>query len=484
MNGIRASCWRKYMNARRKHHLSLLCVCAVTLLLWLTWRSYYYPSAFAVANTDSTGLGNIETHAIRASEPVHPRTIPEPTLSFTWNINKGDTLSAIFDNYEIHRSVMYQILSADESLLALDVLSPGHLLTFTVDQETRKLLSMELCIHPGKRVIYRRTENGGFDYEEITIPGQWKKEFLNAMITDSFYVSARESGLTERETGNITDLFRDQIQFARSIRSGDRFEVIRNRQFINGEFTGQSRIEGVRIFRGRRIYSAFLWDDGNYYDLDGNSVTRAFRRYPTTGYYRVSSHFSRARLHPITRRVTPHNGVDFAMSTGTPIISTGDGIVTRVRNHPFAGKYIELQHSGHFTTRYLHLSKILVKRGQTVQRGQRIALSGNTGRSTGPHLHFELHVNGRPVNPLTAKIPTASAIPDEKRVDFNRQVGEIVALMEEPSGKLALHRENSDSSGEVLPGILEAKLLLMPLYYLRQPPLKTDKISIPNLYLN
>ncbi len=482
MNAIWASYWRKCMNKRRKHHLFLLCVFVFTVLLWLTWRSHFHPSAFAVANINTPGLENTETRTMHGSESEHPRAIPETTLRFTWNINKGDTLSTIFNNYEIQQNVLYQILSADESLLALDVLRPGHLLTFTVDQKTRKLLSMELFIHPGKRVIYTRTENGSFEYEEITIPGEWKKEFLNATITDSFYVSARDAGLTEQETGNITDLFRDQIQFTRNIRSGDRFEVIRNRQFIDGECTGQSRIEGIRIFRGMRIYSAFLWDDGNYYDLNGNSVTRAFRRYPTKGHYRITSHFSRARLHPITRRITPHNGVDFAMSTGTPIVSTGDGIVTRVRNHPFAGKYIELQHSSHFTTRYLHLSKILVRRGQTVQRDQRIALSGNTGRSTGPHLHFELHVNGRPVNPLTAKIPTASAIPDEKRVDFTRQVREVVALMEEPLGKMAMNSKNSDSSGDAASVKLEAKFLLMPLHYLRQTSLKTYKTSATSIH--
>ncbi|MEA3470559.1 MAG: peptidoglycan DD-metalloendopeptidase family protein, partial [Thermodesulfobacteriota bacterium] len=101
---------------------------------------------------------------------------------------------------------------------------------------------------------------------------------------------------------------------------------------------------------------------------------------------------------------------------------------------------IEIQNGSHFTTRYLHLSRILVRRGQTVQRGERIALSGNTGRSTGPHLHFELHVNGRPVNPLTAKIPMASAVSNGRLEEFNQRVGELVAMMEEPSRKIAMNR--------------------------------------------
>jgi murein DD-endopeptidase len=445
MNSNLSSYRGKCLNKRRNHRMVLLCVFMITALLWLTWQNFH-PSVFADANTDPSEWGSAEAHLIPELDHISTQAVPEPDLIFTWTITEGDTLCAIFENYEISQSVMYQILSADESLLALDVIRPGHLLTFTLDRETRKLLSMELFIHPGKRVIYKCTEDGSFDYDEITIPGEWKEELLDGHIISSFYLSARNSGLTERETGNVIDLFRDKIQFARDMRSGDRFDVVRSRQFIDGEFTGQSRIEGVRIFRGKRLYSAFLFDDGNYYDLEGKSLARAFRRYPMAGHCRVTSHFSKARRHPITRRISPHNGVDFSMPTGTPILSTGDGVVTRVSNHPFAGRYIEIQNGSHFTSRYLHLGKILVRRGQTVQRGERIALSGNTGRSTRPHLHFELHVNGRPVNPLTAKIPMASAVPNERLEEFNQLVGELVAMMEEPSRKIALHRVNGHFS--------------------------------------
>ncbi|MBN2515477.1 MAG: peptidoglycan DD-metalloendopeptidase family protein [Deltaproteobacteria bacterium] len=428
MNSIWSSDRAKGLNKRRKHLMLLLCVFMITVLLGLTWKTFH-PSVFAVVNTDLSEGGSDEEHAI-----------PEPDHIFTWAISAGDTLTAIFENYEISQNVMYQILSADESLLALDVLSPGNLLTFTLDQKTHKLVSMELFIHPGKRVIYNRVDDTSFNYDEIIISGEWKQELLNGEIIKSFYLSARSASLTDHETGNITDLFRDHIQFARDIRAGDRFQVIRSRQFVDGEFTGQSRIEGVRIFSGKRIYSAFLFDDGNYYDHKGKSLARALRRYPMAGHYRIISHFNPARRHPITHRITQHNGVDFTMPTGTPILSTGDGVVTRVHNHPFAGKYIEIQHGSQYATRYMHLSQILVKRGQTVQRGARIALSGNTGRSTGPHLHFELHVRGRPVNPLTAKIPMASAVPDGKLAEFNQRVGDLVSMMEQPWRKVALHR--------------------------------------------
>lgn len=369
--------------------------------------------------------------------PVISAPPPEPEHIFSWTIDNGDSLSSIFDRFEISQAAMYQILAADEALLALDVLRPGNLLTFTLDKETRQLAELELWIHAGSRVVYRRVNDSGFEYEEILLPGTWEQQILEGEINGSFYVSATAAGLTEGETAAISDLFKDQLNFAREIQAGDRFQVVRERQFVEKEFTGQSRIEGVRILRRNRLHSAFLFEDGNYYDHKGESLVRAFLRYPTQGRFRMSSAFNPARRHPVTGRIAPHNGVDFAMPTGTPVLSTGDGVVTRVLNHPFAGKYIEIQHGGRYATRYLHLHKPLVRRGQRVQRGQRIALSGNTGRSTGPHLHFELHINGRPVNPLKAKIPMASSVPKNKLPQFNERVADLVAVMEPPQEQIA-----------------------------------------------
>ncbi len=356
-------------------------------------------------------------------------------------ISNGDTLSTIFDQLGIH-SAMYQILAADESLLALDVLRPGQHLTFTFDEDGSRLLSMELFIDPGKQVLYSRFDNDSFGYEEIIHPGRWRQQLLDGEINGSFYLSAIGVGLSEMETANITNLFRDHLNFARDMRAGDRFQVVRSQQFVGEEFTGQSRIEGVRIMRRQREHTAFLFEDGNYYDATGESLARAFRRYPMGAQYRISSSFNPARKHPITGQVRPHNGVDFAMPTGTPILATGDGVVTRVKSHPYAGKYVEIQHGSQYLTRYLHLHRILVKRGQTVTRGERIALSGNTGRSTGPHLHFELHVRGRPVNPITAKIPMAASVPKDKRTDFNQLVEQLVAVMENGSHRIAALETN------------------------------------------
>ncbi|MFA0698865.1 peptidoglycan DD-metalloendopeptidase family protein, partial [Vibrio sp. 10N.222.49.C9] len=122
--------------------------------------------------------------------------------------------------------------------------------------------------------------------------------------------------------------------------------------------------------------------------------------------------------HPVTRRISPHNGMDFAIPTGTPVLAAADGKVIMVRNHPYAGKYLVIEHGSIYKTRYLHMSRIQVKRGQMVKRGQRIGLSGATGRVTGPHLHYELLIRNRAVDPMTANIPMAKSVPDSEMAEF------------------------------------------------------------------
>ncbi len=382
----------------------------------------------------------------RDAENFYPDVPPEPPVvheapppsTIVHDIEPGDSLIGIFTRFDLDCGALNRILEADEPLLALDILRPGNTLTFHLDEESRCLDEMELFIHPGNRVVYRRADDGSFSYEEIILPGDWQVDIVEGEINGSFYLSAINAGLSEKEAAQITRLFKEQIVFSRDIRAGDRFQVVRTLQFVDETFTGQSRIEGVRILRRNRVHSAFLCEDGNYYDQNGESLMRAFLRYPTAQRYRISSSFNPARRHPVTGRVAPHNGTDFAMPTGTPILSTGDGVVTRVSNHPYAGKYIEIRHGGDYVTRYLHLHRILVNKGQSVKRGERIALSGNTGRSTGPHLHFELHVRGRPVNPMKADIPMTASVPKERRPQFNQRVAELLGLMEGKREQIAL----------------------------------------------
>ncbi|MDX2481627.1 MAG: peptidoglycan DD-metalloendopeptidase family protein [Desulfuromusa sp.] len=419
----------------RRHNRRLLLLALVTFILSVGLYYQWKPTSPAVPTPETATTEENTTDSISAPLVDKTEAAEEGPIRVR-TIKPGDNLSALFDSVKIGQTTMLEVLAADESLLALDILRPSNTLTFTVSQENSKLQTLELLIHPGHQVIYRRVTDDSFEYEEVIREGQWKEQQLCGDIEGSFYLSALAAGLTEQETGNITELFNSQLNFVRDIRAGDHFQVIRKLQLVDGGLTGKSYIKGVRIFARKHYYNAFLFEDGNYYDERGESLANAFRRYPYKGRYRVSSSFSPRRRHPITGRISPHKGVDFAMPTGTVVLATGDGEITRVKNHPFAGKYIEIRHDGRYKTRYLHLGRIKVRCGQRVKRGEDIALSGNTGRSTGPHLHYELHVNGRVVNPLTAKIPMATAIPKNKLASFKSQMNADIALMEQPRPSL------------------------------------------------
>lgn len=383
------------------------------------------------------GLSLVEASAEEALTEAEAPVVVE--LPKQYQVQPGDTLSSIFEQRSLPQATLMQIISADEGLLALEVVRPGDQLDFEMNEEGSALQRMTLVVGPGKRVEYSRIDSGDFESHEIVSPTEWKQQVVSGQVVGSFYVSAKNSGLGESEIMTIQQVLKERLNFRRDFRAGDRFSIILGREQVldGGAPTGQVRIEGIRLHAGRVTQTAFLSEDGNYYDRDGESLARAFMRYPTAHPYRVSSGFNLKRHHPVTGRIAPHYGTDFAMPTGTPVLATGDGVVTRVAEHPYAGRYVEIKYPGQFEVRFLHLSKALVKPGQHVKRGEKIALSGNTGRSTGPHLHFEMRIGGRPVNAMTAKIPTSVKVPKDQMPAFASRVKSLLATMTDAEEQVA-----------------------------------------------
>jgi murein DD-endopeptidase MepM/ murein hydrolase activator NlpD len=338
----------------------------------------------------------------------YPKTI-------NYVIQPGDTLGGIFEQLGLSQTSLYQILEVDLNVLALDSIKPGQTLIFT---EFEGLLTrLELQISLAHQVVYTSAGDNGFEFEQITLDGEWREHSYIGKVEYSFAGSAKKAGLSLFEAQFIASLLKDKINFSRDLRIGDTFKVIVSRQYIGDELTGENRIDAVNINNHSRNISAYLYE-GTYYDEAGLSIERAFVRRPVSSKYRISSSFNPRRVHPVTGLLRPHNGTDFATPIGTPIFATGDGVVSRVLNHKYAGLYIEISNGQTYRTRFLHLSKALVRKGQRVKRGQKIALSGNSGRITGPHLHYELHLRGRAVNAMTADIPIATAIGKKKQAAF------------------------------------------------------------------
>lgn len=284
------------------------------------------------------------------------------------SIQPGDNLSTIFQQHGFSQNSLMAVMAADEALLALEVLKPDTKLQFTTSSNGQ-LEQLTFSPRPGRTIHYQATEDGQFGVTDHVLPSEWSTQLMRGEITNSFYVAAKVAGLKENEILRIQHIFEGKINFRRHIRASDWFEVVLAREHVDQLPTGQSRIDAVLFRNGSRTYQAFLHTDGTYYDQQGHTLSRALRRYPMAGNYRVSSRYNLRRLHPVTKQIRPHYGVDFAMPTGTPILASGDGVVTRVSHHPYAGKYIKIEHPGQFKTRYLHLTKPLSKLANRLNEG-------------------------------------------------------------------------------------------------------------------
>ncbi len=345
-------------------------------------------------------------------------------------VKVGDTLGSILANWNIPYQVTQKILEADLTSLKLDTIKPGDRLEMILDGKTRQLTKLTYHESLVERAIYTKNDDGTFAYQFVEEPGDWKQQLYAGEVNGSFSLSAHRLGLSAAQIANINRVLKDKVNFARDLRAGDNFNVLVKRQYLDGYFTGNTEMQGISInLRGREV-AAFLAEDGRFYDRKGNSLEQAFNRYPVANFYRrVTSSFNPYRKHPVTGRVSPHNGTDFGTPTGTPIYSTGEGRVIMVRNHPYAGNYVVIEHNSIYKTRYLHLSKILVKKGQFVKRGQKIGLSGATGRVTGPHLHFEVLVRNRAVNAMKVDIPLASSISKKDKPQFLARIDDFDNLV-------------------------------------------------------
>lgn len=364
----------------------------------------FYQASTASSAVSTSSVATITTELAKS----YPKTI-------NYVIQDGDNLGSIFEQLGLSQSSLYKILEVDLNVLALDSIKPGQTLIFT--QFEGQLTRLELQVSLAHQVIYKSSNDSGFEFEQVNLEGEWREHSYIGKVEYSFMGSAIKAGLSSLEAQFIARLLKDKINFSRDFRIGDTFKVLVSRQYIGEQLSGENRIDAVTIENRDRNISAYLYE-GTYYDETGSSIERAFVRRPVSSKYRISSSFNPKRKHPITGLLRPHNGTDFAVPIGTPLYATGDGTVSRVVNHKYAGLYIEISNGQTYRTRFLHLSKALVKKGQRVKRGQKIALSGNSGRSTGPHLHYELHMRGRAVNAMTADIPIASAINKDQQAGF------------------------------------------------------------------
>ncbi|MGL6160988.1 peptidoglycan DD-metalloendopeptidase family protein [Microbulbifer sp.] len=440
----------RLFGALRQHfpRTHALAACGASFALALT-LFVSTPEVEAKRHSLPVTLSSIDSDAAR-TDFVDNDPAGRELRSQNLEVQNGDTLSDLFQRAGVSSAEMYQLLASSDEARQLAKLTPGEELTFRTDSEGA-LQRLELYRDRLNRIEFKRDESDDFQYTLHQRQADSYTAYRHGEIESSLFVAGSDAGLSHNLIMAMADVFSSDIDFALDIRKGDRFSVIFDEEFLDGEKIGDGPIQAVTFTNQDKTFSAVRYTDvngdTNYYTPDGKSMRKAFIRTPVD-IGRISSHYNPRRLHPIFKTRRPHNGTDYAAPTGTPVYAAGDGRVVRAGYSKPNGNYIFIQHGERYVTRYLHLSKRLVKRGQRVKQRQVIGKVGSTGYATGPHLHYEFLVDGRHRNPATIvrKLPKAKSIPSAEMARFKTQTQPLLAQLERfEQPALAQHREEEDS---------------------------------------
>ncbi len=251
-------------------------------------------------------------------------------------------------------------------------------------------------------------------------------------VESSLFSAADAAGLPDAITLALVDVFAGDIDFYHDVRRGDRFSVIYETRYVDGEPVSTGRILAAEFDNQGIAHRAFLWraPDGSesYYTDDGRSLRRAFLRSPVP-FSRITSGFTLARFHPFLHIWVAHTGTDFAAPIGTPVHATADGVVKFVGKQTGYGNVIMLKHDATYTSVYAHLSRFEdgLHVGERVHQGDTIGFVGMTGWATGPHLHYEMRVAGVPRDPMKVALPAAAPITPDERAQYLADVAPRVS---------------------------------------------------------
>ena len=259
---------------------------------------------------------------------------------------------------------------------------------------------------------------------------------VRGRVNSTLYETLIDLGETPELVYRFADIFGWEIDFTTETQKGDSFYIMMNKRYCDSTFIGYSDIPIAR-YRGEigDFYGVYYCDPGDYFDyysLKGESLRKALLKSPLKYSY-ISSYFTKNRFHPILKIWRPHHGLDYSAPTGTPVSSIGDGVVTFRGWSDGYGNLVEIRHKNNFRTRYGHLSAFAkgLTNGKHVKMGEIVGYVGSTGLSTGPHLHFELHKDGVPINPTTVKLPRAPSVKKEYMTAFARERDSLLKVITE-----------------------------------------------------
>ncbi len=374
-------------------------------------------------NSSKVAIEDIALPKVAASETA--------AASFWRNdrVQRGDTVAELLRRLNIEDAAASTYLRTAAGAESFRKLPAGK----EVQAETSAtggLIALRYLSENNAQIVI---DKQGSDFKTRILPAQLEKRLFvrTGEIKTSLYAATDAAGMPEAAANQLTEIFSGDVDFHHDLKRGDKFTVVYEMTYSNGALVRAGRIQAAEFINQGHSYRAVYFQSdaqhGNYYTPDGKSVRKAFLRSPIE-FSRVSSGFTSSRFHPVLNKWRAHKGVDFAAPMGTKVKVTSDGIVSLVGKQNGYGNVIMINHQGHFTTVYGHLSRYAkgLHQGQRVAQGEVIGYVGMTGYATGPHLHYEFRIDGQQRDPLHVALPNAQPVGAADVVAFQSLSGNFV----------------------------------------------------------
>ncbi|WP_136418798.1 peptidoglycan DD-metalloendopeptidase family protein [Herbaspirillum sp. ST 5-3] len=349
-------------------------------------------------------------------------------------VRSGDNLASLLNRLGVHDDAAAAFIKADHVAHSVLNLKAGRRVQAQTNKDGQLLRLMatlsEGSNQPIRNIVISRDGNQ-FTASESAAAMERRIEMHTAEIKSSLFAATDTAQIPDSIATQIVDMFSTNIDFASDLRRGDRFNVVYETFWQNGEYVRSGRVLAAEFNNAGNKYQSVWFDEpgskqgGGYYTFDGKALKKAFLKSPLE-FSRVSSGFS-MRVHPIFGQWKRHKGVDFAAPSGTPIRAAGDGTVDFVGTQGGYGNVVVLKHWNSYSTAYAHMSRFAggLKRGMKVSQGEVIGYVGSTGWATGPHLHYEFRINNQPRDPLSVDIPNAQPLAGAELQRFRSVAGEM-----------------------------------------------------------
>lgn len=336
-------------------------------------------------------------------------------------VKRGETIAEILYGFGFNAQEVYALTQCPDSVFDVRKIRPGQACALVCERDSAATPCYFVYEESPKSYITFDLKEG---YKAVRCQkhSEWRESEVAGVVNSSLWVAMQESSASPLLAVEMSHIFGWSVDFF-GIQKGDEYRLIYAQEYVEDTPLNNYRIVAAS-FRASdsTVYAIPFTQEGEelFYNIDGNSLEGAFLKAPLD-YYRISSRFSNSRFHPVLRRYRAHHGVDYAAPAGTPVYAIGNGkVIAKAYQAGGGGNYVKIRHNSVYVTTYMHLSRFAkgLKVGDAVKQKQVIGYVGSTGISTGPHLDFRVHENGKPINPLTIKSQPKKPISDSCRAEF------------------------------------------------------------------